>query len=151
MIDYFLLWKVMEEEKSEDLLTMFRNKALQLGGAAVAMNQDTLVTLDGQIEQQRRDIKTMESVQASLMTSDMQLSLLERGMFNIGRASKMNLPPKQADDIEVEFTQWISMMYRNYRVRFMVSCMIKINSSEELKDSINYKMIDSVMVMADTG
>ena len=63
----------------------------------------------------------------------------------------MNLPPKQADDIEVEFTQWISMMYRNYRVRFMVSCMIKINSSEELKDSINYKMIDSVMVMADTG
>ena len=76
---------------------------------------------------------------------------LEMGMMNVltAKMSKLDVPAKLPGDIEFEFKQFISLMYRTYRLRFTANCFIKINSNMELKASVNYRQIKQVVVTQD--
>jgi len=90
----------------------------------------------------------LESAQGTLDASEGHMSFMERGIFNIPTWNKVHAPPKQPSDFEVTVQMWKTVNYHVYRLRFTSAVLLRINSKDELRDTINYSQLAKVVVQS---
>jgi len=144
----------LAEETTQQKIERARAEARGYAADAVDTGIDTLVNVDRQLEQTREGNRQLHAINETVTEAEKNMAEMEKGLFSISGSGKaVTLPPLSKDDTEIPFQQWKNMFtrYHRYKMRFCNGCIMRINHTDELKDTASYKQIASIEVKAKAG
>jgi len=143
--------QLQEAHEKQFLLEHSKQEAIRLGVETVNTSADSLIMINGQIEQTRYVTRRLEAMDAQLSEAERELVKLEsNSMFNINTGKKKTVPLPEFPPNIAEFKVNVKRKLWHAATAYCSDAILYLVESKAVHDAFPYRQIKRIRILADS-